>query len=140
MKVWDIYKYVKCSLPLFFITAAKTILSILSFKIFLYAQICLFTYLFVYFICVYTSTQIHMCHGMHLQVRGQLVGVSFFPSTTWNPGMESGFQAWQQVPLSTGVSHQVQNVFLFLNLAFNFFSCSLNIFYLFVLVYLLIYS
>lgn len=37
-------------------------------------------------ICVYDGT--HMCHGVHIEVKGQLEGVGSLFSTTWVSGIE----------------------------------------------------
>jgi hypothetical protein len=45
------------------------------------------------------------CHGLHVSIRGQWIGVYYFPSIMWVPGI--GQHAWQQatviaeIPTST---------------------------------------
>lgn len=42
---------------------------------------------FTYFVCMYVCAWVYMCHGVHVEVRGQLSRLSSFSSTMWfHPG------------------------------------------------------
>jgi hypothetical protein len=56
-------------------------------------------------LCVYVW--VHMSHVVHVEVRGQIAGVRFFPSTLWVLGIKlrlSGLSTSTLYPLSTLVS------------------------------------
>lgn len=61
---------------------------------------------FFYLLSVYVGIHVYVCthmsHGTYVEVRRQLVKVNSFPSPCRSRGLNSGHQAWQQAPFSTG--------------------------------------
>lgn len=60
-----------------------------------YLSICVCVYKCVY-VCICTNASVH---GMHVEARGQLVGVSSLLSSCGFWGSNSGCQAWKKIPL-----------------------------------------
>lgn len=57
-------------------------------------DVCMCVYIFIllfYLFCVHTHMSAYMCVGTSIVVRGQLVEVTFLPSTVWVLGMELRF-------------------------------------------------
>lgn len=63
-----------------------------------------FTFGFVFTICLFVYCDV--C----VEVGGQLPGIRS-PSTTWVPGINSGHQSWQQIPLPVQPSCQPHLIF-----------------------------
>lgn len=56
--------------------------------------------MYICILCIYVCV-IHVCYGVYVKVKGQLVGVSFLPLLFGSLGSNAGPQSWLQTPLST---------------------------------------